>query len=210
MIVKGKINKSLPPLWVWVSGLAVICLMVALYKGNDSGIRNDDNTIICDAENVEDGFFISDGQKFTGGDKQSSKESFSGTYSTYVEGKKRYAMSYTVESPVVGATYIARVWRKTNYPQNSRIVIKTDNNTITKGSDEIIWRKPNGWEQIEVKHTYRGGPEMPKLVVFCYINTADASAYFDDLSITVSDDNKVDIALNKSLHITLMTRHPEN
>lgn len=203
MIVKGDgSNNKLP--WAWIIAILLCLFVVYQFLTRGTTFESDDRVIYCDAETTSGGKFISRQDTFNNGRTQTSKESRSGRYSSFLDGDHKYGMSYRLANPAAGQKYIASVWRKTEYPNNAKLVIKQSPNQKKSAESSFVVRKDaNGWEQIEVSMVIPVGEKVDELIVFCYMNKDGTTAYFDDLTIEQYSPGKGLEGLDKHLHIYL-------
>jgi len=203
MIVKGKVRKKYKFHWVWAVVLVLLVSANFIFSKKEK-LESTVEQIICDVENVDGDKLIYKDYIFNGAEKRTTEESHSGSYSIYTGKGKKYGMSYELKNPKPGTTYIARVWRKTLYKTRARVVIKSSDNKISKGSDKVIRIGSNGWEQIEVTYEYLGGlADDQSLIMFCYVNSDTAEAYFDDLTINEKSKSGGLDKLENSVHLYL-------
>ncbi len=196
MIIKGKKEKSIAPLLFKI--LFVILVGVGLFfiARNFKTIPfQKSEVVLCDAETVADGKFIAKDLLFNNARTQSSQQSYSGKYSSFVDGTNKYGIGYTIKNPDKNVRYIASVRRLANNGTKSAIVIQGKpakgfykQESTSKSVDE------NGWELLTVDMSIPDTSDINELSVYTYCMQKGGDAYFDDLQIEIvrSNDNGLD------------------
>ncbi len=203
MIVKGKLQKKSKLPWILLL-LAAVLLVGYFLNTKKSNFKVNKEVIYCDAETVIDGKFMSGNYIFNNGKTQSSEEAHSGKYSSKINDKYKYGVSYHLKNPVPGSKYVIRVWRKTDFRHNALLVAKQKNNKKTyTESSYVVNTGDDGWEQIEVTSTIPHDQKIEELTIYPYLNIEGGLAYFDDLTISVVNREKEIDALEDHLHIYL-------
>jgi len=171
MIIKGAKGHNKSPIWKILFGLFLIAGLAALsYWLWTSNRSSDASVLLCDAERVTDGKFLgANGEIFNNGATQSSEKSYSGRYSSKLDGDHRYGMGYTTKDISKKVRYIASVRRLTNNPNKSGLAMKAKpgkdiyiQSTTSKSIDD------NGWELLEVELTLPDSIEIQEISAYTF------------------------------------------
>ncbi len=151
--------------------------------------------LYCDAEMVWRKSFVSNGQFFTRGNKQTDQEAFSGRYSNYIEATTEglgYGVSGTLSRIEGGQTYRASVWFKVEREEAFGGLVLTsqgnpqDPDAFYLSSEEASPPK-NGWRQLEILFEAPQAFPHRELQVYVYSNGL-GMVYFDELKVELLDD----------------------
>jgi len=198
MIIKGKKEKNIAPFVLKI--LLAILIGIGIYftikslKKNKSFTKNSE-TIICDAETAVEGKFVANDLLFNNGNTQSSDKSYSGKFSSFVDGTNKYGIGYTIQNPEKNVRYIASVRRHTTNGNKSAIVIQGKPEkgfykqvSTSKSVDE------DGWELLVADMMFPDTANISELTIYTYCLQKGGDAYFDDLQIEIvrSNDNGLD------------------
>ena len=124
MIIKGKKEKSISPLLIKIAIVVLACIGLFFLTKNINWNTSDQKSeiILCDAEEVVEGNFIANDQLFSNAKTQSSEKSYSGKYSSFVDGNHKYGIGYTIKNPEKNVRYIASVRRHALNGSKSAII----------------------------------------------------------------------------------------
>ena len=136
--------------------------------------------VVCDAENVEGKYFITDGIKFKGGTSQSKDWAFTGNYSCKVWKKRKYGITYSVYNPKPGERYKARVWVHRPKGTGGILVAAAPDNAIRTEAREPK-QKHVEWELFEAVLDVPGNFKQNRLDFYVY--TDEETLYFDDFTV---------------------------
>lgn len=204
MIIKGKREKRIAPLLfktllVVLAGIAIFFIVKTLSKKSNV---NDSEIILCDAETVVEGKFVANDLLFNNGQTQSEEKSFSGKYSSFVDGDHKYGFSHTIKNPIKNARYIASVRRHTNNGAKSALVIQGKPGkgyykqvSTSKSIDE------NGWELLTADIVIPDSAEVTELSIYTYCMQKGGDAYFDDLQIEIVNSQENGMSELDELHL---------
>ncbi len=194
MIIKGKKEKNIAPLIFKISLalLAGIGLFFIAKNFKFSTSNKKSEIILCDAETVAEGKFIANDLLFNNAQTQSSKKSYSGKYSSFVDGDNKYGIGYSIKNPEKNVRYILSVRRHANNGTKSALVVQGKpakgfykQISSSKSKDE------NGWELLTTDISIPDTADVNELSVYTYCSQKGGDAYFDDLQIEIvrSNDN---------------------
>jgi len=206
MIIKGTKGQKKSPARKILIGLFLLLGIVALTYWLWSSNRGSDTAVLlCDAEKVEEGKFIGvNGQKFNNGGTQSSEKSYSGRYSSKLDGDHRYGMGYTIKDISRQVRYIASVRRLTNNPNKSGLAMKAKpGKDIYIQSTESKSVDDNGWELLEVELTLPDSIDIDEISAYTFYTSSKGEAYFDDLKIEMIREGVIEMDDLAKLHLYL-------
>lgn len=208
MLVKGKKEKNITPIifktLLVVLAVAVVVVMFFFVKKSMQSNSLKSEVIICNAEEVADGHFIANNLIFSNGKSQSSKKSYSGKYSSFVDGTNKYGIGYTIKNPDRNVRYIATVRRHASNGTKSAIVMQAKpakgyykQVSNSKSVDE------NGWELLTVDMSIPDTADVNELSIYTYCMQKGGDAYFDDLQIEIIRNNDNGLNDLDELHLYL-------
>ena len=187
MILKGNNLKKIQIPYTWLFGFLGIIGLIYFINSRDRDKQHPQESIVCDAENTLDKQFVNSENKFSNSATQSSEESYSGNYSSKLDSKHQYGMSYVVESPTPGTRYHVKIKRKSKNSVHSALAINMD--PISAGykqSSTPTHIDKNGWETLELEFIIDDLTHVNKVSIFPYLINDKSVAYFDDLTITIN------------------------
>jgi len=211
MIIKDKSNIRRTSLKVvkWAAALIALALLSAfvVYPLIVKKLSvSDASVIFCDAEEVWQGQFLSNGRYFKNGFTQSDKAAYSGKYSSLLskgEGNQ-WGFGTELRSVKKGETYEVSVWRKMEGEGLASLVFTGEAGSgFYKGVSEATKKGKAGWEQIlftvKIPNHYRAN----KISVYVYTD-GKANTYFDDLQIKrIEEGSNVETAAFKAQHLAI-------
>jgi len=203
MIIKGKKEKKRGP-FIAKTMLFVFSVVGIFFVAKNFSFTTPKKSeiIICDAETVVEGNFVSNELLFKNGKTQSSEESYSGKYSSFVDHKNKYGIGYSIKKPEKNVRYIASVRRYAQSGNKSAIVIKGQpikdfykQVSTSKSIDE------NGWELLTIDISIPDSLDVKELSIYTVCMSKGGSAYFDDLQIETVRNNDNGLDKLDELHI---------
>lgn len=196
MIIKGKKEKKIAPLIAKIIVFVLSAVGIFFIAKNISfEPSKKSEVIICDAETVVEGNFVSDGLLFKNGKTQSSEKSYSGKHSSFVDYKNKYGIGYSIMNPEKNVRYIASVRRHAQNGNKSAIVIKGQpTKNLYKQVSTSKSKDENGWELLTVDIIVPDTLDVNELSIYTVCMSKGGKAYFDDLQIEIvrSNDNGLD------------------
>ncbi|MFK8056223.1 MAG: hypothetical protein AB8F78_08915 [Saprospiraceae bacterium] len=166
--------------------------------------RTADRTVYCDAEEVSGGNFVTNGHTATNGVTQSSEKSFSGKYSSKLEGKHKYGMAITVPATDSKLRYIVSVRRWTSGPERSGLAVSGDpGDELALQTSIAIEKDDNGWELLQLEFSLPQDHEITEIKIFPYVFDDEIVAYFDDLRVETVDFDSLGTEPLSRLHFYL-------
>lgn len=205
MIIKGQKQRKVRISPFWISAIAILAMV--LYSIISTEKKRDiypASQILCNAEYVSDGLFISDSTTFQNGITRSEEKSYSGTSSSKLDKDNLYGMSYVLDNPPDNVRVIATIRRWTTNNEGSALAITTEPNEIGYAqSSKVISTSDDGWQLIEVELTLSKNTDINKLKVFPYQLDMEGVSYFDDMTISIEDLSDFSAYPLQSLHLYL-------
>ena len=203
MIIKGKKEKNITP-FIFKT-LLVILVSIGLFLLTKSLLNKSSKKseiIFCDAETTLESNFVSNDILFNNAHTQSSENSYSGKYSSYVDSKNKYGIGYTIKNPEKNVRYIASVRRLANNVNKSAIVI---HGKPAKGFFKQVStsksKDKNGWELLTIDISIPDTSDVNELSIYTYCMSKGGEAYFDDLQIEVIRSNDTGLDKLEELHL---------
>ena len=139
--------------------------------------------ILCDAEKLKDGQFLTGDYLFANGNTQSDEAALSGQYSCKVpEGNGlQFGITYQLEAFQPGDLFKVSVWRLRPQGGNGLLVVAgTEGSKFYLERNYPIQKNQDGWEKIE--YFFNAPEDSRELRIYVYTN-GNAPVYFDDLRI---------------------------
>lgn len=203
MIIKGKKEKSIVPLLTKVLLVVLAgCALFFIAKNIKWSPDQKSEVIFCDAETVVEGNFIANDLLFNNAQTQSSKQSYSGKYSSYVDSKNKFGIGHTIKNPEKNVRYIASVRRHTKNGTKSAIVIQgkpakefRKQITASKSKDE------DGWELLTADIILPDTANVNELIIYTYCMSKGGESYFDDLQIEIVRNIDTELDKLEELHL---------
>ncbi len=203
MIIKGKKSESSFRLYA-IPIFILLALVVALVASEAihlNGSTKDDiaTHIYCDAENVENGYFVNGNLKFEGGENQFDQRSKSGTFSIRTDGSSPKGIAYTIAEGNPGDVYKASVWRYAQNGDPGYLTIQSDD-TVSINIKENQYNEydKNWWFLIEVIFAIPDDKVIESITISA-INEGQEEILFDDFKIEKISTKKSDSTKPKSL-----------
>ena len=139
--------------------------------------------VVCDAENVRGGSFVSRGYTFKNGETQSAERSYSGSYSSKVSRTQPKGMLYKLRNANPGDRYKVSVWRYRLGTQGGELVVLGEGGLNLEKRENIAVSKNNdGWEKLEVSFNVPAFQKIGPISIYVFSNTV-SPIFFDDLTI---------------------------
>ncbi len=161
--------------WIYMNSL--------VGKKSDSDMSSE---LMCGAENLVDGYFISNGVAFSNGKTRSSKFSYAGEYSSKLDSVNKYGFSIKLENVLPQQRYIVSVRRFIEETGKFPLVISPSPESDLYTQTNIMKSKDeDGWELIELQFTVPNESEIKYLTIYPYRSSDTGIAYFDDLKIEI-------------------------
>jgi len=141
----------------------------------------------CDAENLS-----SDGQNFVnnldstffqGGSGRSETFAHGGRFSTVVDSKSPYGMTFRIKEIEEGESFVISVWRKAVGKSKGGLICSSAPNPFYQNAYSITETGQNGWEKLTMELTIPREISRQELGIYVYNPDTD-TVYFDDLEIT--------------------------
>ncbi|HAP70038.1 MAG TPA: hypothetical protein DCR04_10000 [Flavobacteriales bacterium] len=137
--------------------------------------------VFCDAETVENGKFISQGEFFDHANYQTDEKAFSGNHSVLLQKGREYGMTYHINDVKEGERFIVRVKRHSKTSKGSLEFAGRKIGLCHAATSRAINKKSvGGWDELELNMLIPFGVDS----VLIYVrNNKDEPVYFDDLEI---------------------------
>lgn len=141
---------------------------------------NPETALLCGAEEVdENAFFISSGEKFSGGSYQSSEAKYKGEFSVALNVKQPFGFTYNFTQAKEGQKIRVSVYRKG--VTEASLVVANDNGlylrqTESSSTDSL------GWGKLELVFEIMDKEDLVGLKTYVW-NPNDTLSYFDNLLI---------------------------
>ena len=199
MIIKGKREKRIAPILFKALLVVLIGTVVFFIVKNLSKETKTTNSeiIICDAETVVEGKFVANDRLFNNAQTQSDEKSYSGKYSSFVDGSNKYGFSHTIKNPEKNVRYIASVRRHTNNGAKSALAIQgKPGKGYYKQVSTSMSVDDDGWELLTADIILPDSADITELSFYTYCMQKGGDAYFDDLQIEIvktGDDVMADL-----------------
>ncbi|MEL6863158.1 MAG: right-handed parallel beta-helix repeat-containing protein [Bacteroidota bacterium] len=148
--------------------------------------RKDRQVIHCDMERTWQGYYVSNGQWFSNGNRPSRDYAFSGQQSAFLDRGEyfQWGPSYQTKSLEPGA-YKASVWRLISTKRKGRallVVEQQGEGALKKETNEPVRKESNEWEQLEIY--FELTPELAAKDLRIFVcSDGQGKVYFDDLRI---------------------------
>jgi hypothetical protein len=140
----------------------------------------------CDSEILSaDGQFfvnVSDTTAFESGITRSDDFARSGKYSSALDAKAPYGMTYRIKELKNGERFVISVWRKSSVNAKAGIVASSLSSSIYNFASQAVETDSEGWEKIQLEFTVTGKISGQEMTVYLY-NPETELVYFDDLEI---------------------------
>ena len=146
--------------------------------------------VVCDAEQVEGKYFITEGVKFQGAKGQSKDWAFTGEYSCKVWKKNQYGITYSVYNPKPGERYKARVWVHRPKGWDGYLVGTSPDGKSLRVETTVPKQKHLEWELFEIIVVVPPNYGFDRIDFYVY--TTEMTLYFDDFSIERLETKEVD------------------
>lgn len=177
--------------------LILLSTAVVLLQACDP-VKLDAGRMYCDAEVVEDGYFVGKGWKFAKGKTQSSEHAYEGEYACKVSPEQEYGMSIGLSKAKPGEHYVATVWR---YSETGKGILSIGGEDLFEKA-HLIRTGDNGWEQLGIEFTIPDSVPRPVSVGIWMPPVDSATAWFDNLEIRRIDVPELPVD-EESLRLTL-------
>ena len=208
MIIKAQKNKS--RLSFRLLYLLIPILLAAwLYQSFNQGTKSStDLTILCDAEYVKGGKFISKDYTLDNGKTQSSDRSYSGKYSSKLDKDHSYGMTIKIPTLTQNQRYTVSIRRWTDDPKNLSALSVSGNegSNFHKQTSRASDRDAQGWELLKLEFVIPKGQVVNSLKIYPIFSGNEGSAYFDDLRLETFDLDQITLASIPKLHFYLDNR----
>jgi hypothetical protein len=156
----------------------------------DSIIANSIKKYTCSAD-LLDGtksyFTNSYGQTFGDAVTHTSEKSKSGKFSSKLTKERRYGMTAILSEIKTNEHYRISVWKYNNNNPNAGIAISALDATKYFLFESNSTKKEGNWVKIEIDFNVPENLNNQDIKIFCWNNSSDMVAYFDDLSIEKVD-----------------------
>lgn len=168
-----------------VSLVLLITLLLTACSINDTSIKH--QTIHCSAETLYESQFIdNDKNVFLNGNTQSNELARTGLFSSKLDSGNVYGLGYKLNNISPGTNLRIKIWRKAG--SKSFLVFQTSEGQRLSTNKAI--KTEDGWDLLVINTSVKGAKEVEYVKAFCYLNSKDSLAYFDDISVEISSHNK--------------------
>lgn len=143
----------------------------------------------CNAEQVSlknrQNYFLQDGNYFNGGNFQNCELAFEGNCSMKLNAENQFGFGFDYEFLKGSEEVVIWVWRyaEGDWITNGKI-IASSSKKFWKAGEEVVERKDNGWEKIQLKFKVPGQLKNEPLNIYCW-NPNPNPIYFDDLHLVI-------------------------
>lgn len=204
MIIKGEISKKSRPFYklgLALLVLAIITTLMSIIKSTRSTTnKTTDSTsiIFCGAENIsQPDSFIQGNHEFENGKTQSNKFAYEGQYSSEINAKNQYSISYVYENYNEGDEVEISAWIKTNTQKSVYLVAMSPADKSYYHQTNIEYIKERGWAQRRLNLTLPTNKKGP-IKIFVYTTNKTEEAYVDNFKIV---NNSQAIRLGEVPHV---------
>ncbi|MFK7808611.1 MAG: CotH kinase family protein, partial [Saprospiraceae bacterium] len=163
----------------------VVAFLSTFYTNNRKTTTDiPEGGVLCDAEKVVEGAFVTGLNTFGRGNTQSDDYAFSGSYSCKLEEAERrqYGFEYKLQDPTPGMTYKASVWRFRDSEAKSALVVSGPEGSDLYRAEALAFKSEKDWERIEIVFSIPINKKI-KFVQFYVYSNGMGTVYFDDLMI---------------------------
>jgi len=205
MIVKAlKVDRRWAFHWAYLLLPVLIAALWFYPQLYPTSTSTTDITILCDAENVVDEKFVTNGYTLGNGATQSSEKSYSGKYSSRLDADNKYGMVITIPASQSNLRYIISVRRWTSGPERSALAVNGIEGTSFSMQTSVgIEKDENGWDLLQLEFSLPKDHDIKSLKIFPYVFDGDALAYFDDLRLETVDFDSLGTEPLPKLHFYL-------
>lgn len=141
--------------------------------------------ILCDAEEVAEGYFIGRGHKFSRGKLQSADFSRSGQFSCKLEKAEEalYGFAFELYNPDPGSTYKVSVWRKKNFFNRGMLIVSARGKEgFYQRQTDAVPQAEGEWERLETSFVIPFNKAIDTVDIYVF-SDGTQTVYFDDLKI---------------------------
>lgn len=194
MIIRGQ-KKSAEN---WPYFLILVLLLLALLafrfyhvedeKGESNVVA--DTIVFCDAENVDADSFVNDGHHFSELQTRSDEKSYSGKYSSKLEGSQLKSMTYRLENPTPGGRYKVEIRSYNQHPVKSSLVaVGPEGSNYYQTINSALKMDENFWATWELLFTAPRNIDLEYIDIYGQKSEGPNSIYFDDLKVSYLGEN---------------------
>ncbi len=169
--------------------LLALLVFFAIYlfskKTDESELQSSPDLVFCNAENVVDDKFVSNGFNFNNGQTRSDEYAFSGNYSSKLAIGKglQFGFGYAIENPMPGDQYKASVWRfRKNGGKGFLVVSGKGPEADYYKSNDLVTQTKGDWEQIEITFSVPIMKHLDQMSIYVFAQ-GEHEIFFDDLKI---------------------------
>jgi len=149
-----------------------------------------DTIVFCDAENVDEDSFVNDGHHFSELQTRSDETSYSGKYSSKLEGNQWKSMTYRLENPIPGGRYKVEIRSYNQHPVKSSLVAAgPEGSGYIQSVNSAIRMDENFWATWEMLFTAPRNMDLQYIDIYGQKTEGPNSIYFDDLKISYLREN---------------------
>ncbi|MBT8232581.1 MAG: right-handed parallel beta-helix repeat-containing protein [Saprospiraceae bacterium] len=202
MIVKGKAYHNNSKKWIIALAL-IFALVVYLKFGLNNTPKKSGNiftgeVIFCGAENVEGDAFKNGKNLIFGAHTQSKEKALNGKYSSKLDAKNRFGMTYIMKNPVKGRRYNVSVWSINPHPVTAHLVVSGDDPEVFyKSTSKTVERNGDFWDKRELNFQVPSNLPVNEIKIYTYMEEGPNEIYFDDFLIKEMPDDTIQLKYQK-------------
>ncbi len=155
-------------------------------KKDKAKIEEKEGVFFCDAEEIEDDFFVGEGTHFKNANTQSDEFAYSGKYSCKLDPDHLYGMTAEFEDLKKGTHIYAECYRLSKYG-DGQIVLQSPDGSMFEASS-YVESTDGPWDKIVIDHVLTHDQKGLKIFL---VNGTETPVYFDDLKITMSTKKRL-------------------
>ncbi len=198
MIITGKSIPNKGSRSFWLLGLILLPILFLRFFDSTFFQKSENShkdVVICDAEEVDGEYFVTDGDRFYGAHTRSDKNKNSGDYACRLDADNNYGFTYNIEKPEPGQRYHAEVWSHNKHPVNAYLVAQAeDSDQFYVRSDNPVYRRGDYWQRWSLTFTVPRYATPDLIKVYVYKESGPNEIYFDDLKISKLEQDDLELS----------------